>query len=87
MLGRMLSQAAVVPVALELLVRLQTGTAEAFLHQQTIEDRDADKPVREVMPTAVALYRGGRYRFDLEGQSLQSGDVVLYIGHQGSPSR
>ena len=80
MLGRQLSQAATHPVAQDLLVRLQTGTEEPFLHEEPIGSDRAGLGVREAIPRAVALYRDGAYRFDLEGVSLAEGDVVLRIG-------
>jgi len=82
MLGRMLSQAATSPVALDLLVRLQTGTIPPFLHEVHVGSAETGRPVREVVAKAVAVYRDRTYRFELEGLLLQEGDVVLRIGSE-----
>ncbi len=77
--GRMLSQAAVMPVAQDLLVRLQTGTTAPTLEEVRIGKGDEGKPVREAVSQAVALFRQDHFSFDLEQVTLREGDVVLRL--------
>lgn len=79
MLGRMLSQAAVSPVAMDFLVCLQTGTAEPNLEEVTIPASHAGRSVRDAVRSPVALYRNGRYEFAIDNQTVQEGDIVLRI--------
>ncbi|MBN2713484.1 MAG: NAD-binding protein [Planctomycetes bacterium] len=79
MLGRMLSQAAVSPLAMELLVRLQTGTAAPNLEEVVPPEGSVSKPVRDVVPAAVAIFRNKNFIFDLQGVTVEAGDVILTI--------
>ncbi len=82
MLGRMVCQAAVSPVALDLMIRLQTGTRAPFLHEVRIGPEKAGTAVREAFDSVVAVFRDGEYVFDLDEFILQNKDVVLRIGER-----
>ena len=78
-LGRMLSQAAVNPIAHGFLVNLSTHTRDPFLEEHGADSHAAGKPLRDFYPRAIALFRAGEYLYDVERESVQAGDVVLSI--------
>lgn len=80
MLGRMLSQAAVRPIAMDFLVRLQTGTTKPNLEELIIPASHAGRTVRDAVHSPVAVFRDGKYDYDIDSIIVQEGDVVLRIG-------
>lgn len=88
MMGRLLSQAAAHPVAQDLLVRLQTGTAAPSLVEHHARKEHLGAPAQEAFPDAVALYRDGAYLANVAAETLRSGDVVLAIDWgEAAPAR
>ncbi len=78
-LGRMLSEAAVSPIAHNFLVALHTQTTDPFFEEFAADPSQTGRPVREIFPDAIAMHRDGRYCFDLASYKLQAGDTVLSI--------
>lgn len=78
-LGRMLSEAAVSPVAHDFLVALHTHTRDPFFEETKAGPELAGRPVRQAFPNAVAVRRNSAYLYDMADLMIAEGDVVLGI--------
>lgn len=77
--GRMLSQASHHPIAHQFLLNLHTQSENPFIQEVTPDTASLGRPVRDVFPRAIALYRHGHYRYDLVDEKVTAGDILLCI--------
>ncbi len=76
-LGKLFLQAAIHPVAHHFLVKLHTNREDPFLEESRIPEEHIGKPVRSIYPQAIALFREGRYLYDLELEKFCGGDILI----------
>lgn len=77
--GQMLSQASLHPFAHKFLVSLYTHARDPFLEDVTPGEAETGEKVRDVYKRAVAIFRAGAFLFELEGEKIEKGDIIIKV--------